>query len=185
MSGATVTYEVHICGQAGDSILVTGSNTLSTEAMKLRGLITLSDIGSDATHTDSTVCQDTTTHSLYAGSGTLGVCLGTSSARYKNRINPLDTGLAQIAALKPVAYYYNPDRGDHGARLQYGFLAEDVNGVLPRLTQMDAEGKPNSVDILGMVPVLVKAVQEQQAEIVALKAMVANDNKMRYRKAAN
>lgn len=133
------------------------------------GLITLPLIGSDATHTDSSVCQDTTTHALYAGSGALGVCLGTSSARYKENITPIDAGLKDILALKPVNFYYKKGHGDGGIKQQYGFIAEDVIHTVPRLTALDAKGRPNSVDYLAMVPILVKAVQEQQAQIEGLK----------------
>lgn len=133
------------------------------------GLITVPLISTDATHTDSSVCQDTTTHALYAGSGALGVCLGTSSARYKENITSIDAGLKDILALKPVNFYYRKGYGDGGTKQQYGFIAEDVIHTLPRLTALDAKGRPNSVDYLAMVPILVKAIQEQQAQIEGLK----------------
>lgn len=137
------------------------------------GAIINSGITSDATHTDSTICQDTSTHQLYSGSGTLGICLGTSSARFKHDIAALDVGLAQIMALKPIRYFYNRDAGDGGARLQYGFTAEDMAPVLPSRVGLDGAGKPLNVDLLGLLPILVRAVQEQQAEIEALKAQMA------------
>lgn len=139
------------------------------------GAIINSGIATDATHTTSTVCQDTTTHQFYFGSGTLGICLGTSSARYKHDIAPLGPGLAQILALNPVQYFYNPGRGDNGARLQYGLTAEQTEPTLPTLVGLDTQGRPNSVDLLGMVPVLIKAVQEQQAQIEALKRQLAGE----------
>ena len=128
----------------------------------------LNAITSDATHTDATVCEDTTSHALYAGSGTAGICLGTSSARYKHGITNLDAGLPQIMALQPRRYFLNPGHGDT-QKPYYGFLAEDGAGVLPELTGYDVEGRPNTFDYLGVVPVLVRAVQEQQAEITALR----------------
>lgn len=149
------------------AITITGTDTLATEAITLRGTVAISDIASDATHTDASVCQDTTSHILFSGSGTLGVCLGTSSARYKNNIKPMPEGLAQIQRLKPVNFFYNKDHGDNGIKEQYGFIAEDVVKILPKLVGLDKEKRPNSVDIMGMVPILVKAVQELKA---------ANDN---------
>lgn len=147
---------------------------VGVEMMRITStLITLPTIGSDATHTDSAVCQDTTSHALYAGSGTLGVCLGTSSARYKQEFTPLKPALSAVRALRPGNYFYKPEWGDGGAREQYGFLAEDVITTLPKLVALDAEGLPNTVDILGMVPVLVKAIQEQEVEIATLRAQIA------------
>lgn len=136
------------------------------------GLVAIPFLATDATHTDSSVCQDTTTHALYSGSGTLGVCLGTSSARYKHDVVSLPLGLKELAQLKPISFYYNKGRGDNGAKLQYGFLAEDMAEVFPKLVDLDRDGKPNSVDLVGLIPVLVHAVQEQQKEIDALKKKV-------------
>lgn len=137
-------------------------------------LVTLPAITSDATHTDATVCEDTTTHALYAGSGTLGVCLGTSSARYKRDIKPLPVGLTQLMAVKPVQYFYRQGHGDNGARLQYGVTAENMAKAIPALASNDVDGRPNTADLVGLVPVLVKAVQEQQAEIEALQRQVVS-----------
>lgn len=145
----------------------TNANNLIT--VSNAGLVALLKITTDATHTDSTVCQDTTTHALYAGSGTAGICLGTSSARFKNSIVEARDGLSAILALRPVNFFYNEGAGDNGAREQYGFLAEDVMSVLPKLTHLDARGEPQSVDLLGMVPVLVKAMQEQEKRLAALE----------------
>lgn len=130
------------------------------------GLIATPLITSDATHTDSAVCQDTTTHAMYSGSGTLGVCLGTSSARYKQEatFRPLSDGLNQLMALRPINYFYKPGHGDGGAREQYGMLAEDVLYVLPKLVHLDVDGLPNSIDLVGMIPIIIKAIQELKAD---------------------
>lgn len=130
-------------------------------------------ITSDVTHTDASVCEDTTTHQFYSGSGTLGVCLGTSSARYKHDIVALDAGLNEIMKLEPVAYHLNEDHGDPN-KLFYGFTAEQGEKALPALTGEDTSGKPNTFDYLGVVPVLVKGMQQLKAENDNLR--VCNDN---------
>lgn len=134
------------------------------------GLLTYSasvalTLTTDATLTTRTVCQNTANNVLHFGSGAAGICLGTSSARYKHDIQDEPAGLAEVAALRPVTYRYNPGYGD-GNKL-YGFVAEDVAGVLPDLVGLDKEGRPNTVDMVGMIPVLVRAVRELK---------VANDN---------
>lgn len=125
-------------------------------------------ITTDATHTDATVCEDTTSHQFYSGSGTAGICLGTSSLRFKHDVHDLAVGLPQIMALRPIDYRYN--RGYGGAGIKYGFAAEEVDKVMPLLVGKDKSGQPNAVDWAGIVPVLVKAIQQQQAEIADLKA---------------
>lgn len=153
---------------AGDVSIITSS--LEAVRVASTGLISLLRIGSDATHTDASICEDTTSHALYSGSGTLGVCLGTSSARYKNTITDLDMGLDTVMALKPKSYFYNADAGDGGVRLQFGFLAEDAQTVTPTLVGLDVNGAPNTFDLIGVIPILVHAIQQQQAEIAALQA---------------
>lgn len=132
------------------------------------GSIYNSGIASDTGLTDATVCEDTTNHKFWSGSGTLGICLGTSSLRYKHDVAALDVGLSQIMKLQPIRYKLNADHGDPN-KLMYGFSAEQGQTALPVLTGKDVEGRPNTFDYLGVVPVLVRAIQQQQAEIDSLK----------------
>lgn len=162
-------FDVHPLGGSG-----TAQNAASAAlTISGAGLVATPLITSDSTHTDSSVCQDTTTHALYSGSGTLGVCLGTSSARFKRNIIPGRDGIVQILALQPKNFFYRKGYGDSGAREQYGFVAEDVVKILPKLVTVDRQKRPNTVDMLGMVPVLVRAMQEQQAQIKTLQARIA------------
>ena len=130
------------------------------------GLVSIPSITTDATHTDASVCVDTTTKALYFGSGALGVCLGTSSERYKSDITSLQVGLSEILAMQPVSYRLKSDP----SKLLYGFIAERDGLVLPDLLGRDTQGRPNTFDYLGVVPVLVNAVQAQQAQIAELRA---------------
>ncbi len=156
---------------AGILTIVGGStNSLKVDASGNAYLLTAA---SDATHTDSTVCVDSSSGQLYKGSGTIGICLGTSSARFKHAIEPLAAGLDQIMKLEPVAYKLNADHGDPD-KLLYGFTAEQGGKALPALAGVDQEGKPNTFDYLGVVPVLVKGMQQLKAENDSLRA--CNDN---------
>lgn len=126
----------------------------------------VSGIGSDAGKTDATICEDTTNHQFYSGSGTIGICLGTSSARFKHDIIPMKEGLAQILKLRPVNFFYKNGYGDNGGKQQYGLIAEEVKDVMPGIVAFDKDGIPNSVDLLATVPILIKSVQEQQHTIL-------------------
>lgn len=147
-----------------DAAITAGNATFSGAT------ITMSALPSDAATTDNSVCVTTGTGVLSKGSGTLGICLGTSSARYKQDIIAEQDGLAEITSLRPVNYRYRAGHGDNGARDQYGFLAEDVIHVLPKLVGLDSKGQPNTVDILGMFPVMVTAIQELNAKIARLES---------------
>ena len=150
-------------------ICVTGTGTPSTSVTTISGVLINAGITSDATHTDAAVCEDTTSHQFYAGSGAAGICLGTSSLRYKDNVLPLQPGLSEILRLGTISYNYKPGYGDPSRRL-YGFVAEQVNTVMPELVGLNRGGQPNSVDWAGVVPVLVHAIQEQQREIEELES---------------
>lgn len=138
-------------------------------------------ITTDATHTDSTVCQDTTSHQFYSGSGTLGICLGTSTRDSKENIVQINSTMDQIMALDPVKYNYKPGWGMDTEHNNYGFIAEDVAKAIPELVGRDKSGKVKNYDYVGMIAFLVKGMQEQQHQIDALKQKIAvtqhaNDN---------
>lgn len=148
-----------------------GRNSSPTfTALTLTGTLNLGTAASDATHTDATVCRDTTSGLLLAGSGAAGICLGTSSLRFKRDVGPLREGLSTILALRPIHYRYRVGQGFASDRELYGFAAEQVAAVVPNLVGLDEGGRPNSVDWAGIVPILVRAIQEQQKEIDELKA---------------
>lgn len=131
--------------------------------------IIVSGIASDAGKTDATICEDTTVHQFYSGSGTVGICLGTSTMQAKQNIFPINEGLPQIMSLKPISFNYRPGWGYDPKKPYYGFLAEDVAPVLPRLVGYNAKGETRNADYVGMIPVIVKSIQQLQNEIDELK----------------
>lgn len=162
-------------GASGDIILQTGGSGAgsTTQNAYVTGItikgatqqVRLPQIATDATLTDTTVCQDTTNHGLFFGSGTAGICLGNvSSARAKNNWRELDaSALDAVMALRPGTWNYKPEFGDP-SKLNYGFLAENYAAVLPVLSRFDADGNPNGVDMMGLVPILTRAMQQLKAD---------------------
>lgn len=134
--------------------------------------IVLSALPSDAATTNNSVCVTTTTGVLTKGSGTLGVCLGTSSLRYKEKVEPLKLGLVDVLKLQPRSFYYKKGYGDDGVKMQYGFIAEEVVTSLPSIVGIDKEKKPSTVDYMAMVPMLVQAVKELNEEVTNLRGRI-------------
>ena len=104
-----------------------------------------------------------------------------SDARLKQQIEPLNYGLPELLRLRPVSWKWKAQ--PEGA-LQLGLVAQDVERVLPELVHHDADpDQPLALNYLGLVPVSIKAIQEQQAqiadqkrEIESLKALVCLDH---------
>ena len=54
------------------------------------------------------------------------------------------------------------------SKLQYGFIAQEIEKVIPELVTEDSNGY-KAVNYIGVIPVLTQAIQEQQKEIEQLK----------------
>jgi hypothetical protein len=107
-------------------------------------------------------------------SGHLGT--STSSARYKENIQPMEKASEAILALKPVTFRYKHELDPDGIP-QFGLVAEEVEKVNPDLVARDEQGKPYSVRYEAVNAMLLNEflkehakVQQQQEEIAALKA---------------
>lgn len=96
---------------------------------------------------------------VYAVNGTIQ----TSDLRLKKDIKPLSYGLKEVMSMKPVSYKW---RDNSSADTKVGLIAQEVQQLVPEVV--------NNGEYLGMnygelVPVLIKAIQEQQAQIDSLK----------------
>jgi len=107
--------------------------------------------------------------------GQLGVV--TSSARYKKDIKPLAGASAgeKLAQLHPVSFRYKTEP----EATHYGLIAEEVEKVMPELVIRDSTNRPDSVQYIEIVPLLLeqwKAQRElntrQQAENARLHNLV-------------
>jgi hypothetical protein len=100
-----------------------------------------------------------------------GTIYQTSDAKFKKDIKTLQTGASTISSLRPVTYKWNDEGVKHGGdanKEQIGFIAQEVEKVLPDAVQTDKDGN-KSVNYVQVVPVLTKAVQELKSENEQLK----------------
>ena len=94
----------------------------------------------------------------------------TSSARYKNSIEDVTHGLAELLTLRPVTYKGNED----GDTVFSGLIAEEVHDAgLTEFVQYNEEGQPDALAYGNMVSICIKAIQEQQTLIESLTARIA------------
>src|SRR5207248_654582 len=109
--------------------------------------------------------------------------LGTtsSSARFKNEIKPMNTASEAILALKPVTFHYTSDNTNTP---QFGLIAEEVAKVNPDLVVRDENGEIYTVRYDAVNAMLLneflkehRKVEQQEAAIVGLKSMVAQQQR--------
>ena len=91
-----------------------------------------------------------------------------SDRRLKEKIKPIKGGLSKVLALEGVNFNWKKHEfRDFPTERQAGFIAQQVEEVLPDLVSDDGEMK--SINYNGIVPYLVEAIKELKAEIELLK----------------
>ncbi|MEX0812753.1 MAG: tail fiber domain-containing protein [Chitinophagales bacterium] len=95
----------------------------------------------------------------------------TSDARLKKNVKSLENALDKVMALRGVNYEWRteefPDK-EFSEGVELGVIAQEVEKILPEIVDTDDEGY-KSVQYSHMVPLLIEAIKEQQAEIDQLK----------------
>ena len=102
-----------------------------------------------------------------------------SDRRLKENIKDLDAGLNAILALKPRKFDWKEGFGNTGKNVR-GFIAQEVEEIFPDLIDEWEKGEnhpegeePYKSVRQDLIPVLVKAIQEQQVMIAELQTEVA------------
>ena len=88
----------------------------------------------------------------------------TSDARLKENVEPITNALSDVTQLEGVSFDWK-DTGTRG----HGFIAQQVEPILPDVVQTDEETGIKSINYVGMIGHLVEAIKEQQEQIDALK----------------
>lgn len=128
---------------------------------------------------------------------TYGTLRISSDKRLKTDIKPMEGCLGKLAKLNGVSYLKSipdPDKdasesslaeldkikretvkaqmkNTEAAKESMGFIAQDLQAVFPELVKQDKNGYL-SVDYISIIPVLVEAMKEQQAQIEELKKLI-------------
>jgi Chaperone of endosialidase len=100
----------------------------------------------------------------------------TSSARYKENIQPMDKASEAIHALKPVTFHYKQEI-DPDAIPQFGLVAEEVEKVNPDLVARDDQGKPYTVRYEAVNAMLLNEFLKEHRKVVSLEKTMAEQQK--------
>lgn len=189
--GNSITNEI-VFGQTaqglGENTVVLGNNAVVTTALKGNvGIATVTpsarlDIVSSGTTNATTALEvnnaanniltilDDRSATFNTGTGTgVNIPAGTSSwvsnsdRRLKENINPITYGLNTVMAMNPSTYKYISTN-----KKSLGFIAQEMEEVVPEVVSENPDGYLG-ISYTELIPVLVKAIQEQQAVIESLE----------------
>ena len=123
------------------------------------------------------VLKDGTT--TIKGSVTANSTLLTSDLRLKKNIVPISNGLNQILKLNPVSYQKKSSMASTDYSInENGFIAQELQKVIPALVNTGSDkDKLLTVNYTALIPVLTKAVQEQQQQIEAQNKQIEAQQK--------
>ena len=101
------------------------------------------------------------------GSGNLTWVSASSSLRYKEDVRPIEIDSSKIYELTPKSFEFIEG---HKTSLpgKFGYIAEEVEKVLPELVQYDKEGRPDAL----MYPLLTVLLLE---EVRKLRSMITEE----------
>lgn len=117
-----------------------------------------------------------------------GTITQTSDRSLKENIEELENALNTVMQLNPTTYNFKGEGEYNGLKLatgqHFGLIAQEVEEILPDLVKTNTHtysenGVSKTMDYKSMnytelIPLLIKAVQEQQQEIEQLKAELEN-----------
>lgn len=92
-----------------------------------------------------------------------------SDSRQKENINEISSGLDKILTLRSVEY--NTIGADPEKERQIGFIAQEMEEIVPEIVSTDPEGY-KGIAYAKLTPILVKAIQEQQEYIELLEKRI-------------
>lgn len=100
-----------------------------------------------------------------------------SDAKYKKDVTPIKDALNTVLKLDGKTYNWKRNEFkdiNFNDKLQYGLIAQEVEKIIPSLAYK-TEGGEYSINYIGLIPVLIEAIKQQQEQIVALQDQ-ANTN---------
>jgi hypothetical protein len=100
------------------------------------------------------------------------VAYGTPSDKnYKENIKPIESALDKAMKLQGVTFDWKKSDSILDIKEDIGFIAQDVQKVLPELVRKNENGKL-SLRQQGITPILLEAIKELKAEIEELKKQI-------------
>jgi hypothetical protein len=174
-------------GTAGNAITFTQAMTLDVNGSLLVGstsnpgnnyrliVATGGNFGLGVTTNNTVYMSALGTGTVYSNGGIL-TNTNPSDEQLKENITNVSWGLEQISALRPVSYTWKNNPTNQGT--QYGFIAQEVQAVMPELVR-EFETKNGEEVVIrfglekdGIYAAMVKAIQELSDQVTTLQTQV-------------
>jgi hypothetical protein len=113
--------------------------------------------------------------------------LAYSDRRIKENIKSISGALSTIKQIEGVSYALKEDyfyksatapRDEFQRTHQLGFIAQDIEKVLPQIVNQDDGDGLKSIGYIGLIPIMVEAIKELSAEQDELKKLVMDQKKL-------
>lgn len=182
LQGAATPQLYFNCSGGGNNINIYG-DPVANEIELTAGTVEINGLGHTVSNFDidgTLIVGSTTTLSALSGTGTRAVladATGVLSAPIsdittKQNISDLSYGVETVMKLRPVSFTYRPEFQNYGKGTQVGFIAQDIEKILPNSVYINYSNGKKGYNEIDLVPLLVKAVQEQQVQIQSLQQQV-------------
>ena len=128
-------------------------------------------LGPWATGTDKFVIAANNTYGVYLASTSAVSWSNASDERLKDIIEPITDAVNKVSGIRAVIGKYKTD--EEGTRRSF-LIAQDVQSVLPEAVTKMTDGEHLGISYTETIPLLVAAIQEQQAIITAQADTIAS-----------
>jgi len=196
--GVNALYPIHI-NEANPIVKLANSSNQGTVtfatnnfwALRISNDMNTSSLGVDMTtetfepYQNDTLTLGTASYKwkeVYATNATIN----TSDRRFKKNIENLSYGLETIMQMRPVSYQWKKEK--NGRKIN-GFIAQEMEEIVPEIVEISnvrtsinkQESESEYSELYGMrytelIPILTKAIQDQQAIIDDLTVQVESQN---------
>ena len=144
----------------------------NTSTSTVYGLVVRHENTSNGAYIQFLTDGNVETGRIYDSSGTMQYA-SSSDLRLKTNIKPLKNALNSVLALNPCTF--DMFRGENTTIKSAGLIAQEVYEIYPYVVGVGGDSEktnPWSVDYGKLTPLLISAIQEQQAQIEELKALI-------------
>ncbi len=101
-----------------------------------------------------------------------------SDKKFKKNINKIENALENVLNLSGTTYDWRRQEYseiEFSEKKQFGLIAQDVQKIFPELVDVSEDGD-HSLNYIGLIPVLIEAIKDQQSQIIALQDQINSNN---------